>query len=96
MTDMHPDDIKAAIRKRGSNLAALAEVVGLSAATLNAAIKRRASTRAEQVIADFLGIPAAEIWPSRYDANGERTVVPRARAVEAEEARAVARKVLAA
>lgn len=75
---MHPEDIKAAIRKRGSSLAALAraqELEGKPAITIQAlsqALHARVSARCEDIIADFLEVPPSAIWPSRYRANGTR------------------------
>lgn len=63
--DWHPADIIAAIRKRGTTLAALSRNAGLSASTLSNALARR-WPKGEQIIADFLNISPAEIWPSRY------------------------------
>ena len=77
MTDMHPEDIKAAIRKRGSTLSELAEASGMKKQNLAIAMRARTSARAETVIADFLGMPAAKIWPSRYRRDGQRIALRR-------------------
>lgn len=75
---MHPEDIKAAIRKAGSTLTALADANGVRKQTLSLALQARVSSRAERVIADFLGMHPMNIWPSRYDRNGtRRTMVAR-------------------
>lgn len=52
--DWHPADIIAAIKKRGTSLS-----------TLNNALARR-WPKGEKIIADFLNVSPAEIWPSRY------------------------------
>lgn len=65
----HPEDIKAAIRKRGSTMTALALRHGLGDSTVRAAMIRPCY-RAEQVVAAFLGVPAQELWPERYDPDG--------------------------
>jgi len=70
--DWHPEDIKAAVRKRGSTLSALAARNGMSTQALSRALDERSSARAEKVIADFLGVHPMKIWPSRYDKQGER------------------------
>ena len=69
--DWHPEDIKAAVRKRGWTLKGLARDHGLP---LNACQQACAQPRyhGEQVIAEALGIPAQRIWPSRFDAQGNR------------------------
>jgi Ner family transcriptional regulator len=71
-TDWHPEDVKAAIRKKGSTLSDLATRAGVSKQTVSAAIERRASERIDLLIADFLGLKPHQIWPSRYTAKGKR------------------------
>lgn len=69
-TDMHPADIIAGLRKQKSSLAALSRLVGLSSSTLSNALIRP-WPKGEHIIAEALGMPPAEIWPSRYyDAQG--------------------------
>lgn len=63
--DWHPADIIAALRKKGTTLAAVSREAGLSSSTLANAISR-AWPKGEWLIADALDIHAAEIWPSRY------------------------------
>lgn len=93
MTDMHPEDIKAEIRKRGSTLAALAAAVGMHKQVLSLALASRTSWRAEEAIAAFLEKPAASIWPSRYDAKGIRINLRRSKSeMEKEKAEAAFRK----
>lgn len=70
--DWHPEDIKAAVRKRGSTLSGLALANGVSAQLLSRALLDRSSSRAEKIIADFLGLHPKSIWPSRYHQNGGR------------------------
>lgn len=65
----HPEDIKAAIRKRGTNLTRLALDSGLSESMCRAALIRP-HLAAEKVIAAFLGVPAQRLWPSRYQRDG--------------------------
>ncbi|EMM6942566.1 TPA: helix-turn-helix domain-containing protein [Morganella morganii] len=63
--DWHPADIIAAIKKRGTSLSALSRNAGLRPSTLNNALARR-WPKSEKIIADFLNVSPAEIWPSRY------------------------------
>lgn len=77
MTDMHPEDIKAAIRKSGVSITALAESHGISKQTLSLAIGARMSARAERIIADCIGLDPATIWPSRYGRDGQRITLRR-------------------
>ena len=70
--DMHPEDIKSEIRKRGYTLTSLAEENGLHLTTMAAAIRSRTSERAEKIIAELLQRRPQEIWPSRYRPDGRR------------------------
>jgi Ner family transcriptional regulator len=71
MHDRHPEDIKAAIRKKGATLASLGKKRGIDRRIMSIALTlpHRA---AEEIIAEFLQVPAHEIWPSRYHPTGER------------------------
>lgn len=70
-TAPHKEDIKAAIRKRGSTLASLSKGAVLSDAACANALNRPVP-RANQAIAEFLGKTLHELWPRWYDQNGER------------------------
>ena len=63
--DWHPADIIAALKKRGTSLAALSRRAGLASSTLANALARR-WPKGEGLIADALGVHPADIWPSRY------------------------------
>ncbi|WP_409310236.1 helix-turn-helix domain-containing protein [Pectobacterium sp. B1J-3] len=63
--DWHPADIIAALRKKGTTLAAVSRAAGLSSSTLANALSRP-WPKGEWLIADELGIHPSEIWPSRY------------------------------
>lgn len=63
--DWHRADIIAAIRKQGSTLSAVARDHGLASNTLQNAL-RVSWPKGERIIAEAIGIEAAEIWPSRY------------------------------
>ncbi len=64
-TDWHPADIIAALRKRGTSLAAESRKAGLNSATLANALTRP-WPKGEYVIAKALGTEPWLIWPSRY------------------------------
>lgn len=64
--DWHSTDIIAAIKKKGSSLSQISRQAGLNSSTLNNALSRR-WPKGERIIAEFLDIPASEIWPSRYN-----------------------------
>ena len=70
--DMHPEDIKAAVRKAGTTLAALGRDNGVSRQQMSLALHARVSAKAEQIIADFLDTHPKKIWPSRYTKTGVR------------------------
>ncbi|WP_215848350.1 helix-turn-helix domain-containing protein [Candidatus Pantoea bituminis] len=55
----------AALRKRGTTLAALSREAGLSSSTLANALSRP-WPKGEWLIADAIKVHPAEIWPSRY------------------------------
>ncbi|MGJ0630128.1 helix-turn-helix domain-containing protein [Xenorhabdus bovienii] len=63
--DWHPADIIAALRKRGTTLAALSRESGLSSSTLANTLSRP-WPKGEYIIANRLDIAPSEIWPSRY------------------------------
>lgn len=67
--DWHPEDVKAAVRKTGTTLTALALAAGLSESAVRMTL-RRPWPRVQALIARHLGLPPQEIWPSRYDARG--------------------------
>lgn len=67
--------IKAEIGRRNETLTSLAKRYGLSAAALHMTLQRRkAITRADQAISDFLNVPLHVLWPDRYDDKGNRIV----------------------
>lgn len=65
----HPEDIKAAVRKRGKTLSRLATEAGLDPSATRV-VWTRPLHSAEQAIASFLCVPAQELWPDRYDPDG--------------------------
>lgn len=71
VSDWHPEDIKAAIRKDGESLASLGKKHGVSRQLLSQSLVYP-HARCEAIIAAFLGVPACRIWPTRYEADGSR------------------------
>ncbi|PHM39165.1 transcriptional regulator [Xenorhabdus mauleonii] len=63
--DWHQADIIAALRRRGTTLAALSREAGLSSSTLSNALSRP-WPKGEWIIANYLKLHPSEIWPSRY------------------------------
>jgi Ner family transcriptional regulator len=70
-TGWHPEDIKAAVRKRGATLTELALSAGGDGSVCRAAL-RRPSPVGERLISSFLGVPPQDLWPDRYSRKGER------------------------
>lgn len=64
-TDWHPADIIAALRKRGTSLAAVSRSAGLASSTLANALSRP-WPKGEWLIAGALELHPSQIWPSRY------------------------------
>ena len=72
--DWHQADIIAALRKKGTTLAAVSRAAGLSSSTLSNALSRP-WPKGEILIGQAIGVHPAVIWPSRYfDARGELVV----------------------
>lgn len=71
---MHPEQIKAEIRMRGTTPAAIADDLHLSRMTVSNVIHGRAtSRRVADAIAKVIHKPLTKIWPGRYEpAMGNR------------------------
>ncbi|KAA1175223.1 helix-turn-helix domain-containing protein [Photorhabdus heterorhabditis] len=63
--DWHPADIIAALKKRGTSLAAVSREAGLASSTLSNVL-HRPWPNGERIIATILNCEPCEIWPSRY------------------------------
>lgn len=70
-TDLHPEDLKAELRKKFGSLRRFERQYGLPPFSAKDAL-RRPQEAAEAVIAGALGRPAHHIWPSRYAKDGTR------------------------
>lgn len=66
VTPWHPEDIKAAVRKRGVTLDELSVRAGLPKGACRAAL-RLGHRAGEAAIAAFLGVRGADLWPNRYE-----------------------------
>lgn len=66
----HRADVVAAVRKRGSSLAAIAKDHGLSRQTLYWALTKP-HRRANNAIAAFLDLSLHQLWPQWFDRAGE-------------------------
>ncbi|MDA8049021.1 MAG: helix-turn-helix domain-containing protein [Rhodospirillales bacterium] len=67
--DWHPEDIKAAIRKTGTNLVKLALANQYSEVAVRMTLRRQWPA-VEAIIGAKLGIAPHMIWPSRYRPDG--------------------------
>ena len=65
LSGWHAEDVKAAIRKKGTTLTALSDLHGYSDSYLRGTLIRH-RPHGEAIIAEFLGISPADIWPERY------------------------------
>jgi Ner family transcriptional regulator len=68
--DWHPADVLATLKKRGLTLAGLSVAHGYHPTAAGKAL-RRPWPAMEAIIAAELGLPAQQLWPSRYDAAGD-------------------------
>lgn len=64
---MHPEDLKAALRKAGWTYAKLAKAVGVCSRTIGETIRNGKSPKACAYISSLLAREPEEIWPSRYE-----------------------------
>lgn len=69
-TDWHPADVKAALAKAGWSMRQLGFHHGYRGDSSLGEVFRRPWPRVEKLIADAIGVPAQEIWPSRYGEDG--------------------------
>ncbi len=68
-----PIQIKCAILLKGSTLRSVALKAGLSVHACSVALKKPFPA-AEEAIAEFLGIPASELFSERFNADGKRKI----------------------
>ena len=75
--DWHPADVLAALKKRGQSLAGLSVANGYHPTAAGKALKQPWPAM-EKLVAAAIGASPQEIWPSRYD--GEGNPLPRTKA----------------
>lgn len=64
---MHPEDIKAAMRKNGVKPADLARHLGVTPMSVSNTLRGRTkSLRIANAVAKIIGRPVSEIWPAAY------------------------------
>ncbi|GAB2935069.1 helix-turn-helix domain-containing protein [Hafnia psychrotolerans] len=64
-SDWHQADTIAALRKKGTTLAAVSRAAGLSSSTLANALSRP-WPKGEALISQAIGVDPQTVWPSRY------------------------------
>lgn len=69
VSDWHPADVLAALKKRGRTLAGVSIQHGYHPTAAGKALKRRWPAM-EAIIAEALDLTPADIWPSRYKTDG--------------------------
>lgn len=69
--NIHPEDARARIRKRGLTLTALAAKAGLHVSTISHCL-RRCIPAANHAVAAHLGVAPSELWPDWFDRDGVR------------------------
>jgi len=74
--NMHPEDIKCAIRKTDITLSSLGPLNNLAAASIRQALIHPVPA-ANRVIADYLGKSLHEIWPEWFAPDGTRLYLKR-------------------
>ena len=67
--DWHPADVLAALKKRGHSLAGLSVANGYHPTAAGKALKQPWPAM-ERLVAGAIGVAPQEIWPSRYDSEG--------------------------
>ncbi len=67
--DWHPADIKAALEKRGYTFSRIAREHGYALKSPSDVL-RYTWSQMERIVADIIGVHPKEIWPSRYDSQG--------------------------
>jgi Ner family transcriptional regulator len=77
--DWTPNQIREAIHAKGISMESLSIGAGLSSSVVRMALRRR-SPNGERLIAELLGVPAHQIWPSRYRPDGVARSRPAVRA----------------
>jgi Ner family transcriptional regulator len=64
---IHPEDIKAALRKKGLTQQAIADELGVSGTAINFVITDHSRSRPiAEFIAAKIGLSVDEIWPGSY------------------------------
>ncbi len=68
--DWHAEDIKAAVRKRGTTFSRLSREAGLKPDSLRNVLRFHCK-KYEAIVAGVIGVEPGEIWPSRYSQGAD-------------------------
>lgn len=68
-TNLHREDVIAAVRKRGGSLSSLAKAKHIHPSSMSHCLKRPLR-RANAAIAEFLDQPLSALWPEWFDRHG--------------------------
>jgi len=68
--DWHSADIKAALNKKGWSFARIAREYGYAVNSPNQVLRSQWASM-EEIITRIIGVRPWQIWPSRYNQNGE-------------------------
>jgi len=71
--DWHPADIVAALRKKGWSVRALSAHYNYKSPTQLSRAIVGPWPKGERLIADAIGVPPEDIWPSRFAARAARS-----------------------
>lgn len=64
---MHPEDIKALLRKKGTSASDVARFLGVQPPIVSSVIHGRyTSWRVARRISVLVGVPVSKLWPDRY------------------------------
>jgi lambda repressor-like predicted transcriptional regulator len=72
--------IKSQLQLRGLSFAAIARQEGVNRISVGYAASGGPSARLQQALADAIGLPVQDLFPERYDAQGQRISAVRPRA----------------
>jgi lambda repressor-like predicted transcriptional regulator len=75
---MHPEDIKAELRKRHRTVKAFEVQAGLAKDSVRDVLRGKSSKRTAEAIATTLGKPLSKVFPNRF-VNGQREHTSRKR-----------------
>ena len=68
----HPEQIKAAIRMKGSSMSELARQWGVHETAVRHTVRNMPYPHIEGLIAEYLGTTPQKLWPQRFGPDGKR------------------------